>query len=49
MIDKAQLLTGAATERTEHRELTDALDDHEKEALADAIDALLKERRHVDA
>lgn len=38
-IDKAQLLSGGATARTEHRELTEGLDDHEREALRDAIDS----------
>lgn len=38
-IDKAQLLSGGATSRTEHRELTEGLDDHERAALRDAIDA----------
>jgi hypothetical protein len=48
-IDKGQLLSGAATQRTEHRDLTEILPDHEKEALADAIDAWIKERDLVDA
>ena len=39
-IDKAQLLTGAATTRTESRDLTASLDDHEKVALRDLIDSL---------
>ena len=47
--DKAQLLSGAATQRTEHRDLTANLSDHEKDALADAIDAFLKDAEHVDA
>jgi hypothetical protein len=46
--DKAQLLSGAATTRTEHRDLTEKLSDHEKDALADAIDAFLKDTVHVD-
>jgi len=46
--DKSQLLSGAATQRTEHRDLTAALSDHEKDALADAIDAFLKDAAHVD-
>jgi tetrahydromethanopterin S-methyltransferase subunit G len=33
LTDKAQLLAGQATARTEHRELSDELDDHEREAL----------------
>ena len=41
LTDKAQLLSGAATSRTETRALTDSLADHEKEALADAIDEWL--------
>ena len=47
--DKAQLLSGEPTQRTEHRDLTEILPDHEKEALADAIDAWIKERPSVDA
>lgn len=39
-IDKAQLLSGAATSRTESRDLTASLDDHEKEVLRDLIDSL---------
>jgi transposase-like protein len=39
-----QLLSGEATARTETRALTDSLDDHERAALADAIDGWLKER-----
>jgi len=47
--DKSQLLSGAPTERTETRTLAETLPDHEKEALADAIDAWIKERDSVDA
>jgi hypothetical protein len=47
--DKSQLLSGAATERTEHRDLTANLSDHEKDALTDAIDAFLKDADRVDA
>jgi len=36
--DKAQLLSGGATERTETRDLTDDFEDHEKAALRKAID-----------
>jgi hypothetical protein len=39
--DKAQLLSGAATSRTENRTLTDGLNDHEKQQLRDALDRLL--------
>lgn len=42
--DKAQLVSGHATARTETKALTDGLDDHEKDALTDAIDDWLKER-----
>lgn len=42
--DKAQLLAGAATSRTETRDLTASLPDHERDALADAIDTWLAER-----
>lgn len=41
MIDKAQLLAGQATARTETRTLTDSLDDHEREALRKIIDEAL--------
>jgi hypothetical protein len=34
-IDKGQLLSGAATERTEHRELLSDFDDHEREAMSE--------------
>ena len=47
--DKSQLLSGAPTARTETRALSETLPDHEKEALADAIDAWIKERASVDA
>ena len=47
--DKAQLLSGAPTQRTEHRDLTANLSDHEKDALTDAIDAFLKDADRVDA
>lgn len=36
-----ELLTGGATSRTESRDLTDNLDDHEREKLRDAIDRIL--------
>ena len=36
-----QLVTGEATQRTEHRELTESLDDHERELLSAAIDEWL--------
>lgn len=38
-IDKGQLLSGAATSRTETKTLTDGLDDHEKQQLRDLLDA----------
>lgn len=41
LIDKAQLLSGEATARTESRTLTDGLNDHEKATLRDAIDTFL--------
>lgn len=44
LAEKYLLLTGGATSRTETRDLTDSLDDHEREALADAIDQWLTER-----
>ena len=45
--DKAQLLSGGATSRTETRTLTDGWDDHERGALKDAIDAELAKRVEV--
>lgn len=39
--DKAQLLSGAATSRTETKTLSDDLNDHEKQQLRDALDRLL--------
>lgn len=47
-IDKGQLLTGAATSRTETRALTEALDDHEKAQLRDAIDSWLRDQVGVE-
>lgn len=41
--DKAQLLTGQATNRTENRTLTDGLNDHEKRQLRDLIDGAIAE------
>ena len=40
--DKSQLLSGHATARTETRDITDNLDDTEREALRNAIDEYLK-------
>ena len=42
--EKGQLLAGQATERTEHRDITDGLDDHEREALNEAIRGELARR-----
>lgn len=42
--DKGQLLSGAATERTEVRDIASELDDHERRALRDAIDRELDSR-----
>jgi hypothetical protein len=47
-IDKAQLLSGAATTRTETRQLSDGLDDHEKQRLRDVIDGALAESAEAD-
>lgn len=47
--DKAQLLSGQATTRAETRELSSRLTDHEKDALADAIDAFLRESADATA
>jgi hypothetical protein len=42
LYDKAALMAGQATARTETRQLTDGLDDHEKAALRAVLDDLLK-------
>jgi hypothetical protein len=42
LTDKSQLLSGHATGRTEHRDLTGGLEDHEKEALRALLDDVLK-------
>ena len=42
LVDKGQLLTGHATGRIETRDITDTLDDAEREALRNAIDEYLK-------
>jgi hypothetical protein len=47
--DKATLLSGGATSRTETRDLTAALNDHERDALADAIDSWLEGRTDASA
>lgn len=39
--DKAQLLSGRATSRTESKSLMDSLDDHERDALKRAIDSAI--------
>ena len=39
--DKSQLLSGGATTRSEHRDITATLDDHERELLRDAIDRIV--------
>ena len=49
LTDKSQLLAGQPTERTETRDITATLPDHEKDALADAIDEWLKERADAPA
>lgn len=48
LTDKAQLLTGHATERTEHRDITDTLSPEAVDALADDVDEWLR-KRAVDA
>jgi transposase-like protein len=48
-IDKAQLLAGMATARTETRTLTDGLDDHEKQLLRDLIDGATAESAEAGA
>jgi transposase-like protein len=46
---KGLLLSGEATSRTEHRDLTADLPDHERQALADVIDAWLAETADADS
>lgn len=48
-IDKAQLLSGQATSRTENRTIADGLNDHEKQQLRDALDRLLSQPATADA
>ena len=48
-IDKAQLLSGAATSRTETKSLTDGLNDHERQTLRDVIDRAVAETAEADA
>lgn len=43
-VDKAQLLKGEATQRTETRDITADLDDHERAALREAIQQELAKR-----
>jgi hypothetical protein len=49
MIDKAQLLGGQATNRTETKDITSRFSDHEMDMLADAIDDEIKRRDTVPA
>src|ERR1035437_1349681 len=44
LVDKSQLLTGEATARLENRDLTNGLDDHEKEAMADLLKRAIEEQ-----
>jgi len=48
-VDKAQLLSGHATSRTEHLELTNSLDDHERATLRDLIEGALAEPAEAPA
>lgn len=48
-IDKAQLLSGEATARTERRDITSDLDDHEKARLRDILDDILEEDAEAGA
>jgi hypothetical protein len=43
LVDKSQLLTGEATSRSESRDITDTLDDHEREALRKVLDEVMAE------
>jgi hypothetical protein len=42
LFDKFALMSGQATQRTEHADVTAKLDDHETAQLADAIEGLLE-------
>lgn len=48
-IDKAQLLAGMATSRTESKTLTDGLNDHEKQIIRDLIDSAVAEPAEAGA
>jgi hypothetical protein len=48
-IDKSQLLSGQATERTEHLDITDGMDDHEKATLRDILDEAIRSKEAADA
>ena len=41
--DKAQLVSGKATARTETKELTEGMNDHEREALRKVLETVLEE------
>ncbi len=43
LTDKGQLLSGAATSRTETKDITETLDDHERQALRDLLTGILAE------
>ena len=43
LIDKSQLLSGQATSRTESKDITDTLDDHERETLRKVLDEAMAE------
>jgi len=43
LYDRYALLSGQATSRTEHRDLTASLDDHERATLRDLIEGALAE------
>lgn len=49
LTDKGQLLSGGATSRTEHRELVDEMDDHEREALRSILADAIREQEAVSA
>jgi hypothetical protein len=46
--DRFALLTGSATSRTEHRELLADFDDHERDAMAEWLRELARERLDAD-
>lgn len=49
LTDKGQLLSGAATSRTETRAVTDGMDDHERAQLAEILREAIAEKEAANA